>query len=486
MGNILSHLEPNRVWQCFEEICQYPHPSKKEDALAEFLWNWAQSHGFEADKDARGNMVFRKPATPGMENRKPVAIQGHIDMVCEKNSDVAFDFDTDAIQPWIDDGWVKAKGTTLGADNGIGVAMAMAVFLSDDVPHPPMEMLLTLDEETGLTGAMELGTDLLRSEILINLDSEEDGAFTIGCAGGQNTTAIFPYVAAPVEADSKGFEIALTGLRGGHSGIEIHDGRGNALKFMNRLLHDLGRECDLRLSRFDAGNKHNAIPREAFAHVCVPANQAASLVEKVKAFEDILKVEYGTKEPGLSIKVREVERPERVLEAQSQADLIKALYAAPHGVYRMSPDIAGLVQTSNNMAVIETRESELFVLSSERSSVESEKLDMSATVRTALELGGAQVDHGEGYPAWQPNVESPILNTAVEVFEAEFGRKPKIEAIHAGLECGLIGEKYPGMDMLSFGPNLKEVHSPDERLEIASTQRCFQLLVAILKNIPEK
>lgn len=487
MGKVLGHLEPKQVWQHFEEICNYPRPSKHEEKAVAFLLKWAEDNNFATKRDATGNIVISKPATPGMENRKPIVIQGHIDMVCEKNSDVAFDFFNDPIQPYIDGDWVKAKGTTLGADNGIGVAMGMAIMTSPEIAHPDIELLCTLDEETGLTGAMTLATDLLKGEILINLDSEEDKSFTIGCAGGQNTAIKFQYQAeSSLTADSIPYEIAIKGLRGGHSGIEIHDGRGNAIKMLTRALWHLTKLFDIRLSTINGGNKHNAIPREAFATLLVQANKEADFLAFIKEIEETLKKEYETKEPNLVLLASKANSISKVFPKEFQIRLLNALYAAPHGVYRMSPDIAGLVQTSNNLAIIETREDEVFVLSSERSSVESEKKVISETIRSCFELANASVKHSDGYPAWQPNINSPILRQAETIYTELFGHKPEIVAIHAGLECGLIGEKYPHMDMISFGPNLKEVHSPNEQLQISSVQKCWKLLVKLIENTPLK
>lgn len=486
MGEILGGLTPKIVWDMFEEITKYPRPSRKEEKAIQFMLKWANDHNFEVKKDALGNFVIRKPATAGMENRKAVCIQGHIDMVCEKNSDVEFDFENDPIQVYIDGDWVKAKGTTLGADNGIGLAMGMAVMASNDVPHPDLELLCTLDEETGLTGAMQLGTDLLRSDILINLDSEEDGAFTIGCAGGQNTAGKFKYQSDSVPADYKAFKLTIKGLQGGHSGIEIHDGRANALKFLNRLIFEAGKKFDLRLTSINGGNAHNAIPREAFAVACIPAGDEDAFESFVNEYDAKIKSEYSSKEKGIAALADETDMPSRVMTKEFQKNLVTSFYAMPHGPFRMSPDIAGLVQTSTNFSIVETRDDEVFVLTSQRSSVETEKADMAAMVRASLELGGAEVNHGDGYPAWQPNMNSPILKTAVEISTKLYGKEPKIEAIHAGLECGLIGEKYPGMDMLSFGPNLKDVHSPDEKIQISTVNNCWNLLKGVLSNIPEK
>ncbi len=486
MGKSLSGIEPQIVWDYFEELCQHPRPSKNEVKVIEWLKSWAAQNNYETQSDKTGNLIIRKPATPGMENRKPICIQGHVDMVCEKNRDVEFDFDNDPIQPYIDGDWVKARGTTLGADNGIGIAMGLALMSDPTVKHPPLEILCTLDEETGLTGAITLGTDMLKCEILINLDSEEDGHFTIGCAGGINTSASYKYEADTVPADSVAYEVAIKGGRGGHSGIEIHDGRANAAKFLARLIFSLQKKFDARLSSFDSGNKHNAIPREGFAVVTVPASQEKDFVAFIGEFDKTIRNEYRTKEPELTALCTKTTIPARVMTKEFQRRLIYSFRAMPHGVSRMSPDIKGLVQTSSNFAVIQTLANEVTVLTSQRSSVESEKINIAERVTAVLELGGAEAKMGDGYPAWEPNMDSPILKSAVEIYEKMYGKKPVIEAIHAGLECGLIGEKYPGMDMLSFGPNLEEVHTPNEKIQISSTQRTWNLLKEIVLNIPAK
>jgi dipeptidase D len=483
---VLSELQPQLVWDIFEEITKVPRPSKKEEKIIAWTKEFGKKYNCEMQEDKLGNLVLRKPATPGMEDRKAIVIQGHVDMVCEKNSDVEFDFDNDPIQVYIDGDWVKAKGTTLGADNGIGVAMGLALIASTDIPHPALEVLCTLDEETGLTGAMQLGTDLLQADILINLDSEEDGAFTIGCAGGQNTAGTFKYDADAVPAGVESFKLVVKGLQGGHSGIEIHDGRANAIKLLNRILFEASSKFDIRLASMNAGSAHNAIPREAFAVVTV-ANEH---VEEFKAFvakcEEIYKDEWISKEPNIAVFTEAADKPAKVMTKEFAGRFIQSIYAMPHGPLRYSPDIDGLVQTSTNLSIVETRDMEIYVLTSQRSSVETEKKDMANMVRIALELGGAVVKQGDGYPAWQPNMNSPILKAAVEMHKKVRGFDPKIEAIHAGLECGLVGEKYPHMDMLSFGPNLKDVHSPDEKIQISTVEHCWNLLKEIVQNIPVK
>lgn len=486
MGNVLGNLEPKIVWDIFEEITQIPRPSKKEEKIAAWVVKFAEDNGFEWQKDKLGNLVVRKPATPGMENRKAIVIQGHLDMVCEKNADVTFDFDNDPIQPWIDGDWVKAKGTTLGADNGIGLAMGFALMKSTDIPHPPLEVLCTLDEETGLTGAMQLGTDLMKADILINLDSEEDGAFTIGCAGGMNTAATYKYEEDAIPSNHVSYELSIKGLQGGHSGIEIHDGRANAIKLLNRILWNFIGNFDMRVSFLKAGSAHNAIPREAFAIITIAKDHENQFLQAVTEYQSVLKHEWISKEPNIQLAAVSTDTPSRVMTKEFQKKLIASIYAVPHGPNRYSPDIKGLVQTSTNLAVIDTRDNEIFVLTSQRSSVETEKKDMAIMVRAAFELGGAVVKQGDGYPAWQPNVNSPILNTAKKIYTDLFGKEPKIEAIHAGLECGLVGEKYPNMDMISFGPTLKDVHSPDEKVSISAVANCWKLLLNIVQNIPVK
>ncbi len=486
MAEVLKGLKPELVWHFFEELSKYPRPSKQEEKVAAFLKGWAKDNGFKVKEDAIGNFTISKPATKGMENRLPVCIQGHIDMVCEKNSDVEFDFENEGIKMQVDGDWVKAMGTTLGADNGIGVAMGMAVLASKEIAHPDIELLCTLDEETGLTGANGLGSDLLNAKVLINLDSEEDGSFTIGCAGGMNTRGIYKYVAEAVPADTVAYKLTVKGLKGGHSGIEIHDGRGNAAKFMTRLLWNLTNKLNVRLVDFNSGNKHNAIPREGFATVIVSKAAENDFKAFVKAFDAQYKAEFNSKEPNLSIFAEPATMPTRVLSQEVQKNLLNSFYVMPHGVYRMSPDIPGLVQTSTNFAIIETKDDVIDVLTSQRSSVETEKDDMVRKVQCAFELGGAEAKFGDGYPAWQPNIHSPLLKIGKDVYTKMYGKEPLVEVIHAGLECGIIGDKYHGMDMISFGPNLRDVHSPDEKVEISSTARCFDFLVELLKNIPTK
>jgi dipeptidase D len=483
--NGLSSLEPKAVWQAFEDLTKVPRPSKKEEKILAFMKDWATKNNFTYVQDAVGNIVISKPATKGMENRTPIAIQGHVDMVCEKNSDVNFDFDTQAIEAYIDGDFVKAKGTTLGADNGIGVAMGMALMASTDIPHPALELLCTVDEETGLTGANQLQPGLMKAKIMLNLDSEEEDAFTIGCAGGINTFGVYEYEADEIPTESVAFEIGVKGLLGGHSGINIHEGRGNANVILTRILWKLTRKVNLRLSEFKAPGKHNAIPREAFATVFVKEVALKDFDEYIEDCRMNLRREFATKEPVLEVVVKKIDAPSKVMTHDFQKRFIDSFQVMPHGVFRMSPDIAGLVQTSTNFAVVETFDKEIKVLTSQRSSVESEKIVMASKVQTAMELGGAAVTSSDGYPAWEPDVNSSVLELGKNVYKKVFGKDVIISVIHAGLECGLVAEKYPGMDMLSFGPNLFDVHTPSEKVQISSVQKIWNFLVELVKNIPE-
>jgi len=486
MGKVLAGLEPQIVFDIFEEITKVPRPSKKEEKIAAWIINFAKENNLAYKLDKLGNIVVKKPATPGMENRKGVVIQGHIDMVCEKNTGVEHDFLNDPLDIYIENDWIRARGTTLGADNGIGVSMGLAVLKSNNIAHPAMELLCTLDEETGLTGAIQLGKDMLDGDILLNLDSEEDGAFTIGCAGGANTSASFKYEDDAVPAGHVAYELTVKGLQGGHSGIEIHDGRANAIKLLNRMLWNLTKKFDLRVSSIKAGTAHNAIPREAFAVITVAKEHESQFLMKVQQINDTMKKEWITKEPNIHVFATSKETPTKVMAKCMQNKLLNSLYAVAHGPIRFSPDVPGLVQTSTNLAIVETNDFEVFVLTSQRSSVGSEMKDVAVLVRTAFDLGGAVVKQGDGYPEWQPNVKSEVLTLSKKLYKDMYGVDAKIEIIHAGLECGLVGEKYPNMDMISFGPTMKDVHSPDERLYIPAVGKCWNFLLELLKNIPVK
>lgn len=485
MGAILGHLTPEIVWNQFEEICRHPRPSKKEEKIAEYIVSFGNAQGLETLKDEFGNILIRKPATPGKENLKTVALQGHIDMVAEKNRGVEHDFDNDPIQPYVDGEWVRAKGTTLGADNGIGVAAALAVLEDKTIEHGPVECIFTLDEETGLTGASSLKPGFLKATILLNLDSEEEGTLYIGCSGGKNTAAKFAFTTEAVPADSVALEIKVAGLMGGHSGLEIHQGRGNAVKLITRLLWNARKPFDLKLAKIEGGNKHNAIPREAFAVVTVPAAKEAEFLKYVEDYNKVVKDELASVEKDLCVSAEKFEMPAGVIDAVTVKKLLCTLYAMPHGVLKMSADIPELVETSTNLATIVTNESTIEIVTSQRSSVGSENEDAVNMVTSLFHLADAEVAHGDGYPGWKPNINSEILGVVKTTYKNMFNAEPEIKAIHAGLECGIISEKYPGMDMISFGPTMFGVHSPDERLKIDTVPNFYKLLCGILANIPQ-
>ncbi|MCU7494559.1 MAG: aminoacyl-histidine dipeptidase [Ignavibacteria bacterium] len=486
MGKVLGSLKPELLWNHFEEICNHPHPSRKEEKLAEYIVSVGKRNNLETLRDEFGNVLIRKPATRGQEHLKTAVLQGHLDMVPEKNNDVKHDFEKDPIEPFIEGEWVKAKGTTLGSDNGIGVAAALAVMESDELEHGALEFLFTLDEETGLNGASSLKPGWLKATVLLNLDSEEDGALYIGCAGGKNTFARFTFSRENVPSDSVAYEINLRGLRGGHSGLDIAEGRGNAVKLLARLLWNLSNKFDARLSLINSGSKHNAIPREGFATFTISSSMSSEVEKFVSQFNDTVKKELATNEPGLKVTATKAGMPKGVMDKKTQNDLLCALYAAPHGVITMSPDIKGLVETSTNLAIVATEDSTVSITTSQRSSVESEKDDAADMVESLFALAGAEVTHGDGYPGWKPDVKSPILKVVKSSYEKLFNAEPEVKAIHAGLECGIINERYPEMDMISFGPTIVGAHSPDERVKIDTVQKFWDLIKEVLKNIPEK
>ena len=486
MEKILGHLKPELVWHYFEEICQYPRPSKKEEKIAEYVVSVGKRLGLQTEKDKFGNILIRKPATPGHENRKTVALQGHIDMVCEKNRGVEHDFDNDPIYPYIDGDWVKAKGTTLGADNGIGVACSLAVLEDKDIEHGPIECLFTLDEETGLTGASSLKKNWLKADMLINMDSEELGTIFIGCSGGKNTAATFKAKMEKTPKNYSAFELKVAGLKGGHSGLEIHVGRGNAVKILNRAIWSYSQENNLRMSEINGGNKHNAIPREAFAVVLVPKNDEKKFKKFVAKYNDTVKAEYERVDAGVVVSAEKHAVPEKVMDEKTQKRLVNALYAIPHGVIKMSNDIPGLVETSTNLAVVETVGKNINIVTSQRSPVASQNVDITSMVTSVLNLAGADISYGDGYPGWAPDINSDILKVFKSTFNQMYGKEPEVTAIHAGLECGIIKEKYPDMDMISFGPTMQDVHSPDEKLQISTVPEFYNQLKTVLKNIPAK
>ncbi|MDO4789446.1 MAG: aminoacyl-histidine dipeptidase [Porphyromonas sp.] len=485
----MNTLNPRIIWHYFEEITKVPRPSKKEGKIIAYLEAFAKEHNLEYKKDHVGNIVIKKAATPGYEDRKSVCLQSHIDMVCEKNSDVVFDFENDAIQTEIVDGWLKAKGTTLGADNGIGVAAELAILASDDIEHGPIECLFTVDEETGLTGAMELKEGFIDSHILLNLDSEDEGELFIGCAGGMGQIAYFDYQKGYACPNKVYLRVDVKGLRGGHSGGDIHVGLGNANKILARYLVGLNDITeDWTLADIRGGNLHNAIPREAHAIIGVPSELKEQVTVFANEFSADVHNELKAVDPGVTLTVSTTDKPEYIIDEDTKYYLLSALIACPHGVLGMSHAIEGLVETSNNLASIKIKEAEgqILVETSQRSSTESLKRAAGQTVRAVFELAGAEVVERDGYPGWEPNIDSEILKVAKETYEKLFGKSPEIKAIHAGLECGLFKEKYPHLDMVSFGPTMRDVHSPNERLEIVTVKMWWDHLLEVLKHAPKK
>jgi len=486
MENPLESLKPARLWHYFAEISKIPRPSKSEGQIARYLLDFAAEHHLEGVQDATGNVLIRKPASPGYEDRPMVILQSHMDMVGEKNADTVHDFTKDPIRPRIEGEWVKATGTTLGADCGIGIAATLAVLESKEILHPPLEALFTMDEETGLTGAFGLKPDLLRGKILINLDSEDEGQLFIGCAGGKDTVATWLTETESLPVDQAAFDVKVAGLVGGHSGDDINKGRGNAVKIIGRLLWNASKLFNARIASLDAGNLRNALAREGFARMVIPSGSAQAFNRYAQVFHSALTEELHITEPSLSITVTPSDLPTAVLTASLQERLLDALYACPHGVIAMSREIDNFVETSTNLASVKLKEQELIVTTSQRSSVESSKKDIGDMVASLFHLAGARVAQSSGYPGWKPNPDSEILHLSVSSYRKLFGEEPQVLAIHAGLECGLIGAIYPGMDMVSFGPTIKGAHSPDERLNIATTVKFWDLLLEVLKDVGRK
>ena len=479
-------LQPASVFHFFEEICQVPRPSKKEGKIRQYLTDFAQSHKLEYKVDEAGNVLIRKAASRGKENLKTVVLQSHMDMVCEKNGDVAHNFETDPIETYIDGEWLRAKGTTLGADNGIGMAAELAVLAAEDIEHGPIECLFTVDEETGLTGAFALKEGFMNGDILINLDSEDEGELFIGCAGGAGTTAEFPCPTVKVPEGYFFFRVAVKGLTGGHSGDDINKNRANANKLLNRYLTAMMQRYGMCLCEIDGGNLHNAIPREAWAVCAVPMAYKEAVRVDLNIFLAEVEEEYSATEPNLSMELESETPHAEMMEPEAMKRFLLAIYAVHNGVYAMSQDIPGLVETSSNLASIKQKEGKIIVVTSQRSSILSSRKDMSQMVRAAFELGGAVCMTADGYPGWKPNPSSEILSVAVESYKRLFGTEPKVKAIHAGLECGLFLEKYPSLDMVSFGPTLRGVHSPDERMLIPTVDKFWRHLLDVLVHVPTK
>ncbi len=486
MSKEIINLEPRAIWENFYKLTQVPRPSKKEEKIQEFMMSYGKSLGLVTEKDAVGNVIIRKPATPGMENRKGVILQGHLDMVPQKNSSKVHDFEKDPIDTWIDGDWVRARGTTLGADNGIGVASAMAVMAAKDIVHGPVEALFTCDEETGMTGANGLKAKWLKGDILLNLDSEEEGELFIGCAGGINANIEFEYDEVIVPEDVVPLKLVVSGLKGGHSGLDINLGRGNANKLLVRFLKYAVNEMDIRLAEINGGGMRNAIPREAYAVIVLPEENIEPLKKAVKRYESIFKAELSAVDPDLKFSVEESDMPKSLIEERIQDDMIDAVYGCPNGVIRMSDSMPGLVETSTNLSTVKSQHGVIFVKCLLRSSVDSAKDDLVEMVDSVFSLGGAMVSFDGSYPGWKPNMDSEILKLAKEVYKNKFGKVPETKAVHAGLECGILGGTYPNWDMISFGPTMIAPHSPDERVNISSVQKFWNYLLEILKNMPVK
>ncbi|UFH35336.1 aminoacyl-histidine dipeptidase [Flavobacterium acetivorans] len=486
MSQEIRNLEPKALWNKFADLNAVPRPSKKEERVIEFMKNFGNSLGLETFEDDIRNVIIRKPATPGMENRKAIIMQGHLDMVHQKNADTVFDFDAQGIDMYVDGDWVRARGTTLGADNGLGVAAIMAILESTDIPHPAIEALFTIDEETGMTGALNLKGGILQGQILLNLDTEEDDEIDIGCAGGIDVTATRSYYEEEVPEGSVGHIISVKGLKGGHSGMDIHKGLGNANKIMNRLLFDAFENFGLQVAEINGGSLRNAIPRESVAKVIISEMFDEAYIFDMQEIINDIKTEYKTTEPNLTIEIVKCETPKKVMDLGVQEGIIRAIYAAHNGVYRMSADMEDLVETSNNIAKVAIKDGEISIGCLTRSSVETSKFDLANALRSAFELVGCEVELSGSYPGWTPNVKSEILDVLVPIYEKQNGEKPKVVACHAGLECGILGTNYPDMDMISFGPTIHGAHSPDERASISSSQKFWKFLLEILAEIPLK
>jgi len=486
MSQDIRNQEPTIVWNHFADLNAVPRPSKKEERVIQFMVDFGKKLHLETFVDNVGNVIIKKPASSGMENRKTIVMQGHLDMVHQKNSDTIFDFDKEGIKMFVDGDWIKAEGTTLGADNGLGVAAIMAVLSSNEIVHPKIEALFTIDEETGMTGAMGLEGGVLEGEILLNLDTEEDDEIGIGCAGGIDVTASRTYLEEETPENTTAFSIVVKGLNGGHSGMDIIKGLGNANKIMNRILFDGFANFGLRISEINGGSLRNAIPRESDATIIVDNISKEPFLFETNELINNIKEEFSTLETNLIIEIQEVTSPKMVMDLGVQEGFTKAIYAALNGVYRMSPDVQGLVETSNNIARIIVKDGAIKVGCLTRSSSETNKWDLANSLRACFELAGFEVEFSGTYPGWLPNLNSEILKIVSTIYTDLFKEDPKVAACHAGLECGILGQNYPEIDMVSFGPTIRGAHSPDERAQISSTQKFWKLLLEILKNIPKK
>lgn len=483
MNEVIRKLEPTAMWNNFADLNAVPRPSKKEERVIAFAKAFGEKLGLPTMVDEVGNVIIKKPATKGMEDRVTVVLQSHLDMVHQKNAATNFDFNTQGIEMIVDGDWVKANGTTLGADNGIGVASIMALLESSSIPHPAIEALFTIDEETGMTGALALKGGLLDGSIMLNLDTEDDDELTIGCAGGVDVTATGNYT-QETPKNKSALKVTVKGLTGGHSGMDIHRGRGNANKLMNRLLLLLNKDLQIEIASIDGGSLRNAIPRESVSVITV--SDINTLKKQIQEFEKIVKEEYSTTDPKLMITLEDTEIPTQVFNSDFQYKLLRSIYACPYGIYRMSPDIAGLVQTSNNLARVIVKDGTYQIQCLTRSSVDSEKLDLQFAITSAFELLGAEITAAGSYPGWAPKPSSPIVKLMSDLYKERYKEDAKVSACHAGLECGILGTNYPDMQMISFGPNIRGAHSPDETVQISSVQKYWGFLLETLVRIPKK
>ncbi len=482
MSNV-RELQPKELWNHFADLNAVPRPSKKEEQVIEFLKSFGENLKLETIVDEVGNIIIRKPGSKGMENKDSVVLQGHMDMVPQKNAGVEHDFEKDSINMYADGDWVKAKGTTLGADNGIGVAAIMTILASNDIPHPPIEALFTVDEETGLTGAQALKSGLLTGTNLLNLDTEDDDELTIGCAGGVDVTGDGKYEEEELGSDHVGYEISVKGLSGGHSGIEISLGRANSNKVMNRLLYGATHKFDLRIASLDGGSLRNAIPRESIAEVLVPNKSAAEFEKFIAEEGKTIISEFKSTDPETEINLEKKDVPTKVVAKNFQAKFLHAIYACPNGVYRMSPEIEGLIQTSSNLARITLGDGKYLIHCLTRSSIDTEKMDFAQSIVSTFALADIKIELTGAYPGWIPKPEAPIVKLMSDTYQKLFKEEVKVTATHGGLECGIIGKNYPDMDMISFGPNITGPHSPDEKVQISSVQKFWKLLLEVLKHI---
>jgi len=485
MSSILD-LEPKGIWKNFYSLTQIPRPSKKEERIIAFTKEFCENLGLETIVDEVGNVIARKPATPGMEDRKGIILQAHLDMVPQKNEGTDHDFEKDPIETFIEDGWVKAKGTTLGSDNGIGAAAAMTVLEATNLEHGPVEALFTIDEETGMTGANELKPGILKGDILLNMDSEDEGELYIGCAGGVDSTGEFKFKLEAAPAGHKAYRIVVKGLKGGHSGLDIHLGRGNANKIINTLMLMAADKFGMRLAQIDGGSLRNAIPREAFATVVVPEANATLFEQFATEFEAIARDEFAEADGGLSVKAEATDTPENVVDEKAQNSLFEAVAKCPNGVIAMSKDMEGVVETSTNLATVKMNDGQFVIGTLQRSSVDADKEKLSAQIREVFEKAGGKAYSSGDYPGWKPNVNSPILHAMKDVYNNKFGKVPEVKVIHAGLECGILGAAYPNWDMISFGPTIRHPHSPDEKVNIETVKLFWEYLVETLKHAPKK